>query len=1178
MRLTAIRLSGFKSFVDPTSIQVRGQLVGIVGPNGCGKSNIMDAVRWVLGESRASELRGESMRDVIFNGTAQRNPSGRASVELAFDNAEGRAGGQWGKYGELAVRRVLTRDGNASYHVNSMTVRRRDVRDIFMGTGLGPRAYAIIGQGMIARIIEARPEELRVFLEEAAGVSRYRERRRETENRLHDTRENLVRVEDILREINQHVGRLEEQAAIAARYLSQQKEQAEKQELLWLLEKQKAEQEYILLGAQTREAKGALEKNSADVLRYDNLIESLRQSHASAGDELHAAQGALYQTNAGIGGVEAEIRHVMESRQRIQAQIDICIRQQEQWQQQEADSQEELVRARARQVALLDQGGVAREEVAQWLVELPDVEKAWRQAQEKRAEWHDKVMQIQQEIALSSANHQNATATLSGLAQRRERLLRERDRMDVPDEGQLARLRAEYAEKEEALDACHAALTVLQDSCPDKEENRRVWQEKVEQRLAGLVHMEARLSALLQLQESALSHTRLDQWLREYELSGLQMLLPQLQVEQGWEVALESLLGSRTQARNLSRLEWTEALASDPPKARISFYSMPPALLPEGKNSPEKTGWAPFVRLLRIQDELCAAVLHNWLHDVYAASSMKEALAQRRALPEGACFVLREGHIVDRHSVCFYAAESETEGVLVRQKEIEALQEAQQGEKSALEAEKACLSARESEVDLCHREMQQKHQQATALTRELHTLQLQVVRLSESRDHFLHRQDQIELLLAEIGAQEAEQGSLCASEEARMEALDASLSECQLWEEASRGDLEEREEKWQALQQCIREGERKAQEIAFQEEAQKKRMDELDRHIGTAREQVAQLSDDMGQSRLSLEELDDHVARDNLQVLLDQRVSQENRLTLLRQKLDEAGQALREAQEQRLLAERELQPQREKIVNLQLAEQSARIRMEQYIQKLEEGESDISALLTRLHPDMTAELLSAEIARLASVIVGLGAVNLAAAEELTESQQRRQFFEEQHADVTSAIHTLEEAIRQIDRESRALLQNTFDQVNGHLSELFPILFGGGQASLIMTGDEILDAGVQIMVHPPGKKNVTIHLLSGGEKALAAIALVFSLFQLNPAPFCLLDEVDAPLDDANTERFCNMVRRMSDKTQFLFVSHNKIAMEMAQQLIGVTMQEQGVSRIVAVDMEEAAELSQEGLTA
>ncbi|HEY0201904.1 MAG TPA: AAA family ATPase, partial [Burkholderiaceae bacterium] len=386
MRLNSIKLSGFKSFADPTNFLLPGQLVGVVGPNGCGKSNIMDAVRWVLGESKASELRGESMQDVIFNGTNTRKPASRASVELVFDNADHRAGGHWGQYGEIAVKRVLTRDGASSYYINNQPVRRRDVQDVFLGTGLGPRAYAIIGQGTISRIIESKPEELRLFLEEAAGVSKYKERRRETENRLSDTRENLTRVEDILRELNANLDKLEKQAEVAQKYHALQASATLKQQQLWFLKRAEAQADQARIQADGLQAVNDLEARTADLRHIEAELETIRQAHYAAGDQVNQAQGKLYEASAEVGRLEAEIRYVVEGRQRVEQRLVTLKEQIAQWALRQQDAQAESETLAGQGASAEEQAELLAAHVEEQAQQLPELEEALRQAQQRAAE------------------------------------------------------------------------------------------------------------------------------------------------------------------------------------------------------------------------------------------------------------------------------------------------------------------------------------------------------------------------------------------------------------------------------------------------------------------------------------------------------------------------------------------------------------------------------------------------------------------------------------------------------------------------------------------------------------------------------------------------------------------------------------------------------------------------
>lgn len=1174
VRLTSIKLSGFKSFVDPTHFQVPGQLVGVVGPNGCGKSNIIDAVRWVLGESKASELRGESMQDVIFNGSTNRKPAGRSSVELVFDNQQGKAAGQWGQYAEIAVKRTLTRDGTSTYYINGQAVRRRDIQDIFLGTGLGPRAYAIIGQGMISRIIESRPEELRIFLEEAAGVSRYKERRRETENRIHDTSENLVRVEDILRELGSNLEKLEAQAIVANKFKALQSDQEEKQKLLWMLRRREAASEQRLYFAEIEKLQTELEEQTAKLRHAELELDQLRQVHYTVGDKMHQAQGHLYQTNAEIGSLEAQIKFVIESRGRLQTQLNSLAAQRDQWQRQGLQFQEEIAEADILVEELAMRAEQAQERVQQENEKLPSLEQAWRDAQLQTTESRAKTMQLQQQIELESAHQRNASNILQSLTVRRERLMQEKQGLHLPDQSLLQNLRHQLEDKQQSLEEVSMQLEAAQERLPQLEEQRRQAQQQVSHDTTQSAQLDARLAALKSLQESVENSGKVQPWLEKHELAKLPKLWQKLQIEAGWETALEAALRERTGALEMSNLDWVKAFFSDLPPAKLAIYA--PTV--RAQQSAKVPGLTALVDLLRLNDAALAGVMQDWLHQVYIAQDVASAFAEREKLPQGAYFVTQQGHMIGHSSVRFYASDSEQEGVLARQQEIEHLSKQCRAQQLLVDEAKSSAIRSESAYTQASQALQSYRQQFATLTNETHTLQLEVLKQGEVQERFNQRSTQIEQDLAEILEQENEQRQNQLESEEKFAQLDMELANLQEAYEDQQTHFLDKERQLSEMRTRLRDLELAAQECAFAEKAQRNKIEELKRNIATAQEQASQLMANMQQGQLELESMDEQAAQAGLQSLLEKRSEQERVLADARHELDQLTQKLRHTEEAKLQIERSLQPYRDRVVELQLKEQAARLNQEQYAEQLKNFEVDEAALESKLHDDLKPSYLQAEVTRLGNAITALGAVNMAALEELAQAQERKVFLDAQHADLTEAIATLQGAIQKIDMETRDLLQGTFDRVNAHFAELFPVLFGGGQAKLVMTGDEILDSGVQVMAQPPGKKNATIHLLSGGEKALTATALVFSMFQLNPAPFCLLDEVDAPLDDSNTERFCNMVKRMSTNTQFLFISHNKIAMEMAQQLIGVTMQEQGVSRIVAVDMESAANLVGEGQAA
>ncbi len=1169
MRLNSIKLSGFKSFPEPTNFQLPGQLVGVVGPNGCGKSNIMDAVRWVLGESKASELRGESMQDVIFNGTTSRKPASRASVELVFENADHRAGGQWGQFAEIAVKRVLTRDGTSSYYINNQPVRRRDVQDVFLGTGLGPRAYAIIGQGTISRIIESKPEELRLFLEEAAGVSKYKERRRETENRLSDTRENLTRVEDILRELGANLEKLEKQAEVAQRYKALQADVTLKQQQLWALKLGEARNEQVKLKADADAAINAMEGRTADLRRIEADLEAVRQAHYAAGDQVNQAQGRLYEASTEVGRLEAEIRFVVEGRQRVEQRLQTLKEQAAQWVSRRQVAEEEIATLGERDAQAQEEAAVLAAQVEEHAQQLPELEETLRRAQAESSAQRGSVAQVQQQIQVLAAEQRSVEEQSRQVLSRQDRLQADQRALDAPDEALLESMQQQLDEGQEAATVAEARLHELQDSIPELEDARRTQQQAVNTDTATQASLSARLEALKALQEKVKTDGKLQPWLARHGLEHLAGLWSRIHVETGWESALEAALRERLGALEVSRLEMVRAFANDAPPARLSFYSPPQGAAPAAA--------ATLPRLadrLRLNDAGQGALLRDWLHGFYTAASLDEALAQRSQLQAGEAIYVASGHAVTGSSVSFFAPDSEQSGMLARAQEIENLDK--QLRAQALisdQSRQALVRAEAAYADASQRLVQQRKEAADMQSRA-HALQVETLRLRQAAEQVRSRQAQLAGELDELHEQREALEHRRAEAEARFEELDMQLADTQ----ERHAQLEERVI---AAERAVADGreqqrsaERRAQEADFAQRSLQARHAELSRAVQTAEQQAGEIAAETERAGEELARLSDAAAKGGLQDALALKLEREQDLAAKRSEYDDLTAKLRGSDERRLQLERELDPMRQRITDLQLKEQAARLGCEQYQQLLDDAQADVEALTVSIaEGNVRLAGLQGAIDRLNNEVVALGAVNLAALDELATARERKQFLDAQSADLTEAMTTLEDAIRKIDAETRELLSGTFDIVNGHFGRMFPELFGGGNARLVITGDEILDSGVQVIAQPPGKKNQTIHLLSGGEKALTAIALVFAIFQLNPAPFCLLDEVDAPLDDANTERYAKLVSAMSKETQFLFISHNKIAMEMAEQLIGVTMQEQGVSRIVAVDMDSAVSMAE-----
>ena len=1167
MRLTEIKLAGFKSFVDPATIATPGQLVGIVGPNGCGKSNVIDAVRWVLGESKASALRGESMQDVIFNGAGDRAPVGRASVELFFDNSQGRIGGQWGRYAELSLKRVLTREGDSTYYINNIPVRRRDIHDLFLGTGLGPRAYAIIEQGMISRVIEAKPEELRVFLEEAAGVSKYKERRKETESRLADTRQNLARVEDIRTELSDQLTKLDAQAQVAAQYRDFEARLRQAQHLLWYAKQQDAARLREKHASDIANLTSAFEAVQAELRAAENRVETLRAEQYRAGDELHEKQGAFYAANAEVTRLEQQLQFARESEERLAqqaaqindllaglaAQIDTVERD-------ASTGRSELEAAAERSAAAAENERVAASAV-------PQAEARVAAAGGALAEIQSRVTAIEQTIRVAETRRESVQKTLAAHGQRRERLDSEAASLGASLAAQID-LVAEQLQQETAdLGNRETALGALREAVQALQERQRGASDAWEQASRALAEHEARSTALAALQAKIGRGKDVDEWLAVRRLEHARRLWQQIDIERGWEDALEAVLRERLNALEIDKLDATLAWLEDGAlPARIAAYAT------DGPGTTRSLEPDSLLAKVKSARPALARVLGDWLAGVRCRGGVKEALASRSFLRQGESFVTPEGHAVTAQGISFFAPDTELHGVLARQRELSELEGTIAPARKAAEAAAAERDAVEAELNT---QQTAYHDESIALSsqqRRCHDLELELLQLRQTAEAAEKRRAAIAEELAAVGAEETAEREAQSAIEAEIAAEQARLAaESRARDEATRAG-DEAEAALAAGRERVRAAERDNQEAGFAERSCRERLEEYARRRESLDAQVAQQRSLLGQLTAQRERTDLAPVEASLQTQLEVRAAAEQALAAARDRQEAVAAELRGGEEARLAVEQKLEPARSKIEEARLKEQTAIVSEQQFAEQLAEAHADVASLPAALKAWGRASTLPAEIERLTQAIAELGAVNLAALDELKQAAERKTYLDSQAADLTEAMATLESAIRQIDRESRDLLQQTFDGVNVNFGKLFPVLFGGGQAKLLLTGEEILDSGVQVIAQPPGKRNTSIHLLSGGEKALTAIALVFSLFQLNPAPFCLLDEVDAPLDDPNTERFCAMVRRMAEVTQFVFISHNKITMEMAAQLIGITMPDPGVSRVVAVDIAEALEMA------
>ncbi len=1175
MRLSQIKIAGFKSFVDPTVIPTPGNLIGIVGPNGCGKSNVIDAVRWVLGESKASALRGDSMQDVIFSGSIERKPVGRASVELIFDNSQGSASGQWSSYAEIAIKRIIQRDGNSTYYINNTHVRRRDITDIFLGTGIGGRGYAIIEQGMISRIIEAKPQELKVFLEEAAGISKYQERRHETELRLSDTCKNILRIEDIYQELELQIKHLGNQAQVAQQFTELQEKVRTTQNILWLLRKQAATAQRTRAEKKIQQLEQTQKIETEQLQQAETELEQARIQEHVANDTVHQKQGELYTINAEIARIEQEIQHITQNRERLSQQLSDTENQLKQNQDKKTTTisllekwQTEDENARTTYETRVQRNQVENEK-------LPEIEKKSRVQQESLDNCTRKLLMLEQATQLAESHHDHATKTIQQLESRRDRLQQEQATLPPPDDAILNNLQNDLEQANTTLTKNKALLSETEEQLAAAVNQLEHTRHNVQTLQQVSTQLKARHDALQALQLKIENNEALSNWLSQHQFDALPRLWQKIQIDQDWENALEAVLRERLNSTGFEQLEVIHDWENDTPPGKWTLFETNQQISPDTTNAPTDTpihtgSWTMLTHYITCHDRKIQMILDDWLCNIFIADNIEEGLSRRAQLPHDATLVTREGHIFTRHSLTYYTPDSQLHGVLSRQQELNAINAEMAQQNNHLTEQQSQLEHIKQVCQTHTNTLKNLRQENDAQQQQYHQLQLEIHKQSQLAEQINLRRKQIDdeleeiknQLATEITQQQSETEKL-ADHKVQIDTLKQETTQARsAWESTNQLLTKQR----QLVQQSIQD----LQEAAFYVETCQNKISETKQALQVINDQNKHLS--VQQNKLFAEQskLDQAPISTLLQTSISQRSMLEFEITAARENLENTSKQLQEIEHLRLTTEQTLHTLQDSVNQAQLAEQEARMTENQFDEQLMQVNANEEELLPLIKNQKPAGL-QADIQRFNDKITSLGAVNLAALEELEASQTRKKELDLQLQDLNEAIATLENVIKQIDRETQERLQETFDTVNENLSELFPIIFAGGQAKLILSDGAILDSGIVLTAQPPGKKNSSIHLLSGGEKALTALALVFSLFKLNPAPFCLLDEVDAPLDDSNTNRFCDLVKRMSKQTQFLFISHNKITMELAQQLIGVTMQEQGVSRVVAVDIADAIRL-------
>ena len=1165
MRLSKIKLAGFKTFVDPTTVQLPRNLSGVVGPNGCGKSNIIDAVRWVMGESSAKNLRGDELTDVIFNGSSARKPVGAATIELIFDNADGTIGGEYAGFAEVSIKRTMTRDGTSTYFLNNTRCRRKDITRVFLGTGLGPRSYSIIEQGMISRVVDAKPEELRVYIEEAAGISKYKDRRRETSNRIRHTRENLERLNDLREEVTKQLRHLQRQARVAEKYKTFKEEQRRLSAELIVLRLADMQDREAVEARLTAEKENELEAAVAQQRALEARIEKSRAEHADQSEAFNEVQESYYKLGAEIARIEQFIQHTRELKARQQADLDECeealgeitTRVDE-----DTSRLAELDRSLGELTPRFDELKGKAEVSGAKHAEADGAMTAWRD------EWQAaqaKSGDVAKRVSVENTRIEHLSSQIESLVSRQKRVELEQRELSADElTTEIATLTTDAAQRQARLSAAKDTLGTTTTDLTAARDRERELTASLDQVRALLQQEKGRLASLEALQQDALASSEEGRaWLERTGLTDKPRLATQLKVESGWERAVETVLGEYLEAVCIDRLSDVSAALEEAGRGRITLV---------------ETSAQPFASWAgSLQDKVSGSTAaRSLLAPVQVAASLGEALERRRTLGAGESIVTSDGVWVGRDWLRVHRDDAaQSGGVLVRENEIRELT-------AAVEASEQKASALADEHERARTQLRQLEATRDEQQDEVNALHRGHVDVLAGLDARKRQLDDVTARVSSLAADAQDiSGQLARSEaalaEARREHDTAVAASSDLTHRVAQ--LEEREtgvrEQLVSARSRFEEDRRAAHEVEVKLESQRSTHRSVQEHLARQREQANRLQERRESLRSSLvgadEPLEQH--QQALTTQLEQRLSVETALADARRQLEHIDERLRDEVQKRNAAEAEVGEKREAVAAVRISAQEIKVRRDTLMERFAETGYEFEAIHEAIPEGATIDDWETTLGDLEQKIGRLGPINLAAIDEHKEASERKEYLDSQYNDLTEALDTLEKAIAKIDRETRTRFKETFDKVNQGFQSLFPKLFGGGHAYLELSDTDLLNAGVTVMARPPGKRNSTIHLLSGGEKALTAVSLVFAIFELNPAPFCMLDEVDAPLDDANVNRFCNILREMSDRVQFIFITHNKSTISLAEQLLGVTMQEAGVSRLVQVDIDEAIEMAE-----
>lgn len=1172
MRLRQIRISGFKSFADLTTIEIPSSIVGIVGPNGCGKSNVIEAVRWALGEGKASDLRCKSMSELIFAGADNRKPAGRAMVELVFDNSDKTLQGPWGAYTDISVKRILTRDNTSSYLINNQQVRATDVRELFMGTGLGANSYAIISQGMVTEFAKDSPEKRREYLEEAAGVSKYKKRRKEAENRLATTRANLERVTDLQITRKEGVKRLEEEAQVALRYRELESRRTERESLWWFTQMVESQNSIDKINLQISQAQAEISKNDEDSRQKRDALATLRNQHNAANIEVLGKTQALGEVERSISAVEGSIRSIIERRALMKTQLEsyrtmLASREAEITKQ--AERMKEL--AAQREEKEIEVEGSGEREMA--------LEEALAVAEEKadtaRSEFErlqEAARGVEHDARALSLEMASLTKSREEVSVRLEKFRREAAQTEAPDEGRYEALKEELEALREESEGLAIEREESQAMLEDAREKLAATQGAIHTKEQRQAAIGAKLTTLHELEEKTLGADKLTEWLERQGLTSLARLFEKIHVEPAWARALEAVLRERVNALGVSRLQMAAGFALVPPPAKLTFY------LTQGTQNEAvlvlPAGLTGLIDKLTFdhRNEDTKAVLSVWLSRYAVADSIEDAGRRVGELPAGCHFVTPEGHVIDAMSVNYWA--DDATGLLSRRAEI-----------ATLEAQEGTLR---EELEVLHRDLGTAHMSVSEATSRLQSINtrfeivrkkesdtaLEVTRLSAAISAYRNRSRELGQWIEEAQAQLEDIAARLIEAEEDFAAIDERVAAAQQKSEDARLSYERAQQTAKMAAQEKNVFEYTKRELALSLQTISQQITDAGRAQQLAQNEKDDLTQKIEEVTASLEELDEDSARAGLTQLTQAREAAQVALEHSKVVLEDIAQQVATLEAGLGEFEDKKREAQNRVSELFGRRQQFEIEHETVRRRLEELEHDEEALRVRYETERPKlNSLRREVEDIAKQMAELGAVNHAALEQLKVQTEEVERIDREVADLEQAIVTIEAAIKKIDHETRALLMDTFNRVNEAFNQKFTQLFKGGHARLEMTSDDALEAGLEMYANPPGKHNHSIRQLSGGELTLTAIALVFAFFTLNPAPFCLLDEIDAPLDEANQERLSRLVGAMSENTQFMMITHHRVTMEHTNQLVGVTMKEPGVSRVVSVDIAEASQYAQ-----